>query len=76
MNGILVVAATKSEAAHVPKRFETVITDIGKVAAAVAVTEALAAYPRDARPQPAAQAPRQQEPATSRSGAREDAGGR
>ena len=32
MNGILVVAATKSEAAHVPKRFASVITDIGKVA--------------------------------------------
>lgn len=50
MNGILVVAATKGEAAHVPERYETVITGIGKVAAAVAVTEALAAYPAGARP--------------------------
>ncbi|WP_068156578.1 nucleosidase [Rhodococcus phenolicus] len=50
MNGILVVAATKGEAAHVPKRYDTVITGIGKVAAAVAVTEALAAYRPDARP--------------------------
>ncbi|MDX5312153.1 MAG: nucleosidase, partial [Rhodococcus sp. (in: high G+C Gram-positive bacteria)] len=31
MTEILVVAATKSEAAHVPARYETVITGIGKV---------------------------------------------
>ncbi|WP_455901972.1 nucleosidase [Rhodococcus gordoniae] len=50
MNGILVVSATRAEAAHVPERYETVITGIGKVDAAVAVTAALAAYPADARP--------------------------
>ncbi|MBP2212274.1 putative 5'-methylthioadenosine/S-adenosylhomocysteine nucleosidase [Rhodococcus ruber] len=44
MTEILVVAATKSEAAHVPARYETVITGIGKVHAAVAVTEALARH--------------------------------
>ncbi|UYP17676.1 nucleosidase [Rhodococcus sp. Z13] len=50
MNGILVVSATRAEAAHVPDRYETVITGIGKVDAAVAVTAALAAYPAGARP--------------------------
>ena len=50
MNGILVVSATRSEAAYVMDRYETVITGIGKVDAAVAVTSALASYPADARP--------------------------
>lgn len=39
---ILVVAATRAEAAHVPSGLETVITGLGKTAAAVATTRALA----------------------------------
>ncbi|MDG3008676.1 nucleosidase [Rhodococcus sp. D2-41] len=39
---VLVVSATKSEAAHVPADFELLICGIGKVDAAVAVTAALA----------------------------------
>lgn len=50
MNGILVVSATRSEAAHVPSHYETLITGIGKVDAAVVVTAALAAYPAGERP--------------------------
>lgn len=50
MTGILVVAATEAEAAHVPAHYETVITGIGKVQAAVAVTEALARYRRGTAP--------------------------
>lgn len=38
---ILVVAATRAEAAHVSSRFEVLITGIGKVAAAAAVASAL-----------------------------------
>lgn len=38
---ILVVSATRAEAAHVPARFEVLITGIGKVAAAAAVASAL-----------------------------------
>lgn len=40
---LLVVSATRAEAAHVPPGVEVVITGIGKTAAAVAVTRALAA---------------------------------
>lgn len=50
MNGILVVSATKSEAMYVPERYDTLITGIGKVTAAVAVTAALARYPEGRRP--------------------------
>ncbi|MEE2057634.1 nucleosidase [Rhodococcus artemisiae] len=50
MNGILVVSATKAEAAHVPDRYDVLITGIGKVTAAVAVAAALARFPEDARP--------------------------
>lgn len=50
MNGILVVSATEAEAAHVPAQYDTLITGIGKVAAAVAVTAALASYPEGSRP--------------------------
>ncbi|MEE2031193.1 nucleosidase [Rhodococcus chondri] len=50
MNGILVVSATKGEAAHVPDRYDVLVTGIGKVTAAVAVTAALARYPEDTRP--------------------------
>lgn len=49
-SGVLVVAATKSEARYVPDGVVTLITGIGKVSAAVAVTRALAGYPRDAQP--------------------------
>jgi purine nucleosidase/adenosylhomocysteine nucleosidase len=47
---ILVVSATAAEAAHVPDRFEVLLTGIGKVDAAVAVTEALARFPEGRRP--------------------------
>lgn len=47
---VLVVSATAVEAAHVPSRFEVLLTGIGKVDAAIAVTEALARYPAGARP--------------------------
>jgi adenosylhomocysteine nucleosidase len=40
----LVVAATAAEAAHVPPDLPLVITGLGKTAAAVATTRALAAY--------------------------------
>ena len=39
---LLVVAATRAEAAHVPAGVEVVVTGIGKTAAAVATTRALA----------------------------------
>ena len=39
---ILVVAATRAEAAHVPSGVEVVVTGLGKTAAAVATTRALA----------------------------------
>jgi hypothetical protein len=38
----LVVAATRAEAAHVPRHLPVVVTGIGKTAAAVATTRALA----------------------------------
>jgi len=38
----LVIAATEAEAAHVPRRLPVVVTGIGKTAAAVATTRALA----------------------------------
>lgn len=38
------VSATVAEAAHVPDRFPLVVTGLGKVAAAVGTTRALAAY--------------------------------
>lgn len=47
---ILVVSATAGEAAHVPDRFEVLVTGIGKVNAAVAVTEALARHRPAAMP--------------------------
>jgi len=50
VNGILVVSATEAEAAHVPEQYDKLITGIGKVAAAVAVSAALAAYPEGSRP--------------------------
>ncbi|HSE69673.1 MAG TPA: nucleosidase [Nocardioidaceae bacterium] len=39
---VLVVAATRAEAAHVPAGLEVVVTGLGKTAAAVATTRALA----------------------------------
>ncbi|AVP69444.1 MULTISPECIES: nucleosidase [Prescottella] len=48
--GILVVSATREEAAHVPDGIDVVVTGIGKVAAAVAVTQALAGYAPDRLP--------------------------
>ncbi|NLU82017.1 nucleosidase [Rhodococcus sp. HNM0569] len=39
---VLVVSATRAEAAHVPPEFEVLVTGIGKVAASVAVSAALA----------------------------------
>ncbi|MGW0040979.1 nucleosidase [Rhodococcus sp. NPDC003348] len=47
---VLVVSATLAEAAHVPSRFEVLVTGIGKVDAAIAVTEALALHSAGARP--------------------------
>lgn len=38
---VLVVAATRAEAAHVPKQLPVVVTGLGKTAAAVATTRAL-----------------------------------
>lgn len=40
-NDVLVVSATRAEAAHVPPGFELLVTGIGKVAAAVAVASAV-----------------------------------
>ncbi|HSV38667.1 MAG TPA: nucleosidase [Nocardioidaceae bacterium] len=40
-SGVLVVLATKAEAAHVPTGLRTVITGLGKTAAAVATTRAI-----------------------------------
>ncbi|MGF7124135.1 nucleosidase [Rhodococcus sp. BE178] len=48
--GILVVSATAGEAAHVPDGLDVVVTGIGKVAAAVAVTHALAKCDPDRLP--------------------------
>jgi adenosylhomocysteine nucleosidase len=48
--GILVVSATREEAAHVPDGVDVVVTGIGKVASAVAVTRALAQYPPERLP--------------------------
>ncbi|WP_137724352.1 nucleosidase [Prescottella subtropica] len=48
--GILVVSATTEEAAHVPDGFDVVVTGIGKVAAAVAVSATLARYPAGRMP--------------------------
>lgn len=42
MRSLLVVAATSAEVAHVPASVEVLITGIGKTAAAIAVTRALA----------------------------------
>lgn len=47
---VLVVSATAPESAHVPSRFAVLHTGIGKVDAAIAVTEALCRYPAGARP--------------------------
>lgn len=47
---ILVVSATKAEAAYVPQEFELVIIGIGKVSAATAVASALARYAPDDLP--------------------------
>ena len=40
---VLVIAATKAEAAHLPPEVPLVLTGIGKVEAAAATTEAIAA---------------------------------
>ncbi|WP_430333402.1 nucleosidase [Rhodococcus sp. ACT016] len=48
--GVLVVSATREEAAHVPDGLDLVVTGIGKVASAVAVTRALAQYPAERLP--------------------------
>jgi adenosylhomocysteine nucleosidase len=45
MRDILVVSATRSEAAHVPADLPLLICGIGKIAASIAVTRALAAHP-------------------------------
>ncbi|WP_232676913.1 nucleosidase [Nocardioides sp. R-C-SC26] len=44
-SSILIVAATRAEAAHAPPHLPVVITGIGKTTAAIAVTRALAAHP-------------------------------
>ena len=49
-NNVLVVSATKSEAAYVPQGCELLVTGIGKVSAATAVASALARYERDDLP--------------------------
>ena len=49
-NNVLVVSATKSEAAYVPQGYELLITGIGKVSAATAVASALARCERDDLP--------------------------
>ena len=49
-NNVLVVSATKSEAAYVPQGYELLITGIGKVSAATAVASALARYERENLP--------------------------
>lgn len=49
-NNVLVVSATKSEAAYVPQGYELLITGIGKVSAATAVASALARYEREDLP--------------------------
>ncbi|RVW05010.1 nucleosidase [Rhodococcus spongiicola] len=48
--GVLVVSATEGEAAYVPDGLDIVVTRMGKVAAAVAVTRALAQYPPENLP--------------------------
>ena len=47
MDRVLVVAATRAEAAHVPAHLPVVVTGLGKTAAAVAMTEALVGVERD-----------------------------
>jgi adenosylhomocysteine nucleosidase len=47
MDRVLVVAATRAEAAHVPDHLPVVVTGLGKTAAAVAMTEALVGVERD-----------------------------
>ena len=47
MDRVLVVAATRAEAAHVPAHLPVVVTGLGKTAAAVATTEALVGADRD-----------------------------
>ncbi|MDI9899811.1 nucleosidase [Rhodococcus sp. IEGM 1409] len=49
-NNVLVVSATKSEAAYVPQGYELLITGIGKVSAATAVASALSRYERENLP--------------------------
>ena len=49
-NNVLVVSATKAEAAYVPQGCELLITGIGKVSAATAVASARARPAGDARP--------------------------
>lgn len=44
MSAVLVVSATHSEAAYVPSRLPLLICGIGKVSAAIAVTQALATH--------------------------------
>lgn len=45
MNHVLVIAATRAEAAYVPARLPLLICGIGKVTAAISVTRALATHP-------------------------------
>ena len=47
MDRVLVVAATRAEAAHVPEHLPVVVTGLGKTAAAVATTEALVGVERE-----------------------------
>jgi adenosylhomocysteine nucleosidase len=49
VKNVLVVSATRSEAAYVPARLPLLICGIGKVSAAIAVTEALATHPDTSR---------------------------
>jgi adenosylhomocysteine nucleosidase len=45
LSSVLVVSATRSEAAHVPSDLPLLICGIGKIAASIAVTRALATHP-------------------------------
>ena len=47
MERVLVVTATRAEAAHVPDELPVVVSGLGKTAAAVATTEALLGMERD-----------------------------
>jgi adenosylhomocysteine nucleosidase len=47
MDRVLVIAATRAEAAYVPEHLPVVVSGLGKTAAAVAITEALVGVERD-----------------------------